>query len=42
MKKGFGKPEVEMKTEDVHFNLELEKKEQVDFVIERLKDLRKK
>lgn len=42
MKKGFGKPEVEFKSEDYHLNLELENKEQCDFVIERIKEVRKK
>lgn len=41
MKKGFGKPEIEMKTNDVHFNLEIETKEQVDWCIDQLKVLRR-
>ena len=42
MKKGFGKPKLELKSEDFHFTLELETKEQCDFSIERIKDIRKK
>ena len=41
MKKGFGKPEIEFKSEDYHLILELESKEQCDFVIDRIKEVRK-
>ena len=41
MIKKFGKPAIEMQTMDVHFTLELETKEQVDFVIDQLKIVRK-
>ena len=41
MEEGFGKPEIEFKSEDYHVNSFLETKEQVDWYIDRLKELKK-
>ena len=42
MEKGFGKPEIEFKSEDYHVHSFLETKELVDWYIDLLKELKKK